>query len=284
MQSVSFWMHYCASLWSQRRPAVAFCKGSRSGWRFYDAVTHSKVCHYGLCPYCTHSDGGGWLFRTGSEVEGDSSSPQISRASFLGCRVLPTSMGFGLPPRLSCPGCSGGPVAQPQSGCSTSLLQVPCSLLLGIFCTAVLELFPLLHCTLSLLIMMFPVGSLTCLFTHRYYRGAVGALLVYDIAKHLTYENVERWLKELRDHADSNIVIMLVGNKSDLRHLRAVPTDEARAFAGWWTQFTNANCLGICLPWSWSVLVGGKRTLLVMFLSVIYWCLPLFNSVKKEVL
>lgn len=67
---------------------------------------------------------------------------------------------------------------------------------------------------------------------HRYYRGAVGALLVYDIAKHLTYENVERWLKELRDHADNNIVIMLVGNKSDLRHLRAVPTDEARAFAG----------------------------------------------------
>uniref|UniRef100_H2MKD4 small monomeric GTPase n=2 Tax=Oryzias latipes TaxID=8090 RepID=H2MKD4_ORYLA len=67
--------------------------------------------------------------------------------------------------------------------------------------------------------------------TSAYYRGAVGALLVYDIAKHLTYENVERWLKELRDHADSNIVIMLVGNKSDLRHLRAVPTDEARAFA-----------------------------------------------------
>lgn len=33
---------------------------------------------------------------------------------------------------------------------------------------------------------------------------------MYDIAKHLTYENVERWLKELRDHADQNIVIMLV--------------------------------------------------------------------------
>lgn len=80
---------------------------------------------------------------------------------------------------------------------------------------------------------VFLAGCLTHLFTHRYYRGAVGALLVYDIAKHLTYENVERWLKELRDHADSNIVIMLVGNKSDLRHLRAVPTDEARAFAGW---------------------------------------------------
>ena len=68
-------------------------------------------------------------------------------------------------------------------------------------------------------------------FFSSYYRGAVGALLVYDIAKHLTYENVERWLRELRDHADANIVIMLVGNKSDLRHLRAVPTDEAKSFA-----------------------------------------------------
>uniref|UniRef100_A0A671L3Z3 Ras-related protein Rab-25 n=1 Tax=Sinocyclocheilus anshuiensis TaxID=1608454 RepID=A0A671L3Z3_9TELE len=67
--------------------------------------------------------------------------------------------------------------------------------------------------------------------TSAYYRGAVGALLVYDIAKHLTYENAERWLTELQDHADSNIVIMLVGNKSDLRHLRAVPMDEAKAFA-----------------------------------------------------
>lgn len=61
--------------------------------------------------------------------------------------------------------------------------------------------------------------------TSAYYRGAVGALLVYDISKHQTYENVTRWLKELRDHADSNIVIMLVGNKSDLRHLRAVSTE-----------------------------------------------------------
>jgi Ras-related protein Rab-11A len=44
-------------------------------------------------------------------------------------------------------------------------------------------------------------------------RGAVGALLVYDITKHVTFENIERWLKELRDHADENIVVILVGNK-----------------------------------------------------------------------
>lgn len=46
-----------------------------------------------------------------------------------------------------------------------------------------------------------------------YYRGAVGALLVYDITKVPTFESVERWVSELRDHADPNIVVMLIGNK-----------------------------------------------------------------------
>ncbi|KAA3672400.1 uncharacterized protein DEA37_0008944 [Paragonimus westermani] len=65
----------------------------------------------------------------------------------------------------------------------------------------------------------------------KYYRGAVGALLVYDIAKRVTYENATQWLHELRDHSDQDIVVMFVGNKSDLRHLRMVPTDEAKEFA-----------------------------------------------------
>ncbi|KAH0901547.1 hypothetical protein HID58_041050, partial [Brassica napus] len=67
--------------------------------------------------------------------------------------------------------------------------------------------------------------------TSAYYRGSVGALLVYDITQHVTFENVEQWLKELRDHTDANIVIMLVGNKADLHHLRAVQEDEAKSFS-----------------------------------------------------
>lgn len=67
--------------------------------------------------------------------------------------------------------------------------------------------------------------------TSAYYRGAVGALLVYDITKRQTFENVQRWLRELRDHADSNIVIMMAGNKSDLNHLRAVSGDDAQLLA-----------------------------------------------------
>jgi len=42
---------------------------------------------------------------------------------------------------------------------------------------------------------------------------------------------VERWLKELRDHAEAGIVVMLVGNKSDLKHLRTVQTEDAMQFA-----------------------------------------------------
>jgi len=54
---------------------------------------------------------------------------------------------------------------------------------------------------------------------------------VYDITKSESYENVQKWLKELRDHADSNIVITLVGNKSDLKHLRSVQAETATEFA-----------------------------------------------------
>ncbi len=59
----------------------------------------------------------------------------------------------------------------------------------------------------------------------------MGALLVYDISKSATFQNVERWLKELKDHAEANIVIMLVGNKCDLKHLRQVTTDEGSSFS-----------------------------------------------------
>jgi len=67
--------------------------------------------------------------------------------------------------------------------------------------------------------------------TNAYYRGAVGALLVYDITKPSTFDNVEKWLKELREHAEPHIVVMLVGNKSDLKNLRAVKQEDASAFA-----------------------------------------------------
>uniref|UniRef100_A0A1J3DPG8 Ras-related protein RABA4b n=1 Tax=Noccaea caerulescens TaxID=107243 RepID=A0A1J3DPG8_NOCCA len=67
--------------------------------------------------------------------------------------------------------------------------------------------------------------------TSAYYRGAVGAMLVYDITKRETFDHIPRWLEELRAHADKNRVIILIGNKSDLEDQRAVPTEDAKEFA-----------------------------------------------------
>lgn len=67
--------------------------------------------------------------------------------------------------------------------------------------------------------------------TTAYYRGAAGALLTYDITRQQSFDHVEKWLDELRVHADKNMIVMLVGNKSDLSSSRAVPTDVAKDFA-----------------------------------------------------
>ncbi|EER90540.1 ras-related protein Rab11C [Sorghum bicolor] len=72
--------------------------------------------------------------------------------------------------------------------------------------------------------------------TSAYYRGAVGALLVYDVTKSATFGNAARWLRELRDHADGRgTAVMLVGNKTDLAKqrggLRAVPRGDGAALA-----------------------------------------------------
>jgi len=67
--------------------------------------------------------------------------------------------------------------------------------------------------------------------TSAYYRSAVGAMLVYDIVSKESFDSLERWLQELRQHADPNITIMVIGNKADLRHVREIPTERAEAFA-----------------------------------------------------
>ena len=67
--------------------------------------------------------------------------------------------------------------------------------------------------------------------TRSYYRGAAGALLVYDITRRETFNHLTRWLEEARQNSNPNMVVMLIGNKSDLGHRRAVSTDEGKEFA-----------------------------------------------------
>ncbi|KAI4753125.1 secretion related GTPase SrgD [Aureobasidium sp. EXF-3400] len=52
--------------------------------------------------------------------------------------------------------------------------------------------------------------------TRSYFRGASGALLVFDITRRATFDAVTAWLNDLRQIAEENIIVVLVGNKSDL--------------------------------------------------------------------
>eukprot|EP00730_Choanoeca_flexa_P002471 TRINITY_DN11062_c0_g1_i2.p1 TRINITY_DN11062_c0_g1~~TRINITY_DN11062_c0_g1_i2.p1 ORF type:complete len:220 (+),score=33.70 TRINITY_DN11062_c0_g1_i2:711-1370(+) len=67
--------------------------------------------------------------------------------------------------------------------------------------------------------------------TRSYYRGAAGALLVYDITRRETFNHLSTWLEDARSHSNPNMVIMLIGNKTDLDSKRAVTRDEGEQFA-----------------------------------------------------
>jgi GTPase SAR1 family protein len=56
--------------------------------------------------------------------------------------------------------------------------------------------------------------------TRSYYRGAAGALLVYDVSSRDSFNALANWLTDARTLASPNIVILLVGNKKDLENVR----------------------------------------------------------------
>ncbi|RNF00439.1 Rab family, other [Trypanosoma conorhini] len=67
--------------------------------------------------------------------------------------------------------------------------------------------------------------------TRSYYRGACGALLVYDVTRRETFTHLQTWLEDARANANTAIVIMLIGNKCDLEAKRQVSREEGENFA-----------------------------------------------------
>ena len=63
--------------------------------------------------------------------------------------------------------------------------------------------------------------------TAAYYKGAKGALIVYDITQKESFENINKWMSEVRDKSAKDLKIMIVGNKTDLENERQVSTDDA---------------------------------------------------------
>ena len=65
-----------------------------------------------------------------------------------------------------------------------------------------------------------------------YFQGCVGALVVYDITRRNTFDNIDsKWLKDFKNYVKKEGAYILIGNKSDLNDQRAVSTEEGKNLA-----------------------------------------------------
>ena len=62
--------------------------------------------------------------------------------------------------------------------------------------------------------------------TQTYYKGAKGALIVYDISRKESFNSIDKWIGDLKEYGEENVCVILVGNKCDLENIRQVSTDE----------------------------------------------------------
>ena len=67
--------------------------------------------------------------------------------------------------------------------------------------------------------------------TAAYYKGAKGALIVYDTTSKVSFENIDKWMSEIKEKSSKDMKLMIIGNKIDLKDERQVETDEALAKA-----------------------------------------------------
>ncbi|XP_066595710.1 ras-related protein Rab-37-like isoform X1 [Prorops nasuta] len=67
--------------------------------------------------------------------------------------------------------------------------------------------------------------------THSYYRDAHALLLLYDVTNKTSFDNIRAWLSEIREHANEDVVIMLLGNKCDCGSERMVKKEDGARLA-----------------------------------------------------
>ncbi|XP_075384378.1 ras-related protein Rab-26 [Tenrec ecaudatus] len=67
--------------------------------------------------------------------------------------------------------------------------------------------------------------------THAYYRDAHALLLLYDVTNKASFDNIQDWLSEIQEHAQRDVVLMLLGNKVDSTHEREVKREDGEKLA-----------------------------------------------------
>ncbi|XP_038640263.1 ras-related protein Rab-8-like isoform X3 [Scyliorhinus canicula] len=67
--------------------------------------------------------------------------------------------------------------------------------------------------------------------TSAYYRGAMGIMLVYDITQAKSFDNVKNWIRDIEEHASTDVERMILGNKCDVNEKRQVPKEQGEKLA-----------------------------------------------------
>merc|ERR1712228_488572 len=67
--------------------------------------------------------------------------------------------------------------------------------------------------------------------TTSYYRGAHCIMIVYDVTSQESFKNVRKWIEAVRTYANTDVSILLLGNKSDLKNKREIKWDSALQYA-----------------------------------------------------
>eukprot|EP01111_Echinosteliopsis_oligospora_P013246 TRINITY_DN46_c0_g1_i3.p1 TRINITY_DN46_c0_g1~~TRINITY_DN46_c0_g1_i3.p1 ORF type:complete len:108 (-),score=31.59 TRINITY_DN46_c0_g1_i3:17-340(-) len=79
-----------------------------------------------------------------------------------------------------------------------------------------------------------------------YYRGALAAILVYDVTKRKSFDTMKKWVQELQKQAPASIVLALAGNKADLSGQREIPTSDLDKYLAELKQeATSTNLVGL---------------------------------------
>ena len=64
--------------------------------------------------------------------------------------------------------------------------------------------------------------------TASYYKGASGAIITYDVTNISTFNNIERWIQEIKDCASKDLILLMIGNKTDLEDLRVISKELSK--------------------------------------------------------
>jgi len=67
--------------------------------------------------------------------------------------------------------------------------------------------------------------------TTAYYRGAMGIMLVYDITNEKSFDNIKNWIRNIEEHATSDVEKMVLGNKCDMNDRRQVSKERGEQLA-----------------------------------------------------